>query len=563
MVYDLCPDQFVKDARVFVEQLAKVDYINLFVNCLADERCAEAEFLLKGREEPAQAQEGKVNRVCSLLIETMTQISSGKLLLAIITCHTKTSPPALDKVLAMIKELKAREIAEQDAAKKLPPVAPHIDPNRPKKKADVSADEALEFTSWLVKADKLYDIALQTYDINMVLQVAKHTQKDPKEYLPYLKSLQALEPVYRKYQIQKDLKQYPLALAELSQAPEDSYVEEALELVQKHQLYEQGLKLYEARPKTRGRIALAYADQLAKTNRHELAASMYRLAGALDKALDCYKKSENWPLARTIAMLMHWTPEKVKELAEEFLGVCRTGDDYRGMVTIMLDLYKSKDLAGKDAVEELIGVLVKARDYFKAIELAAENGREDLIAGEIRKGVMLAKDILWNDLAAAITGFTEKRKRLLVVQEKKRTLPTLSEESLIPSGLDFDARSESGRSKSSRTSKRSKSGSGESRRRAIKAKAVIKEGSRYEEEQLIDFLESMTPSAETAKDAEYVRKCLDFYGCSEDSAKLAAMLKDLQTLTSSPVLSLEQQKFAEANQTFFELFPKLKPKQAH
>ena len=50
----------------------------------------------------------------------------------------------------------------------------------------------------------------------MVLQVAKHTQKDPKQYLPYLKQLQELEPIYRKFKIQKDLKQYTLALAELA-----------------------------------------------------------------------------------------------------------------------------------------------------------------------------------------------------------------------------------------------------------------------------------------------------------------------------------------------------------
>eukprot|EP00831_Metopus_contortus_P037977 TRINITY_DN29914_c0_g1_i2.p1 TRINITY_DN29914_c0_g1~~TRINITY_DN29914_c0_g1_i2.p1 ORF type:complete len:150 (-),score=41.17 TRINITY_DN29914_c0_g1_i2:179-628(-) len=107
----------------------------------------------------------------------------------------------------------------------------------------VSAEEALEYACWLVKADKLYDIALQTYDINVVLMVAKHTQKDPKEYLPYLKSLQILEPVYRRYQIQKDLKQFGKALFELSLDPE-KYTSEAIELIEKYKLYEEALEYF-------------------------------------------------------------------------------------------------------------------------------------------------------------------------------------------------------------------------------------------------------------------------------------------------------------------------------
>ena len=46
--------------------------------------------------------------------------------------------------------------------------------------------------------------------------VAKHTQKDPKEYLPYLKSLQELDPILCRYQINFDLKHYEDALFELS-----------------------------------------------------------------------------------------------------------------------------------------------------------------------------------------------------------------------------------------------------------------------------------------------------------------------------------------------------------
>lgn len=46
--------------------------------------------------------------------------------------------------------------------------------------------------------------------------VAKQTQKDPKEFLPYLKKLQEMDPILMKFQINYDLKYYEDALIELS-----------------------------------------------------------------------------------------------------------------------------------------------------------------------------------------------------------------------------------------------------------------------------------------------------------------------------------------------------------
>lgn len=50
----------------------------------------------------------------------------------------------------------------------------------------LGSHEALEYVSWLVKPDRLYDVALTTYDFDLVTLVATQTQKDPKEYVPYL-----------------------------------------------------------------------------------------------------------------------------------------------------------------------------------------------------------------------------------------------------------------------------------------------------------------------------------------------------------------------------------------
>ena len=73
-------------------------------------------------------------------------------------------------------------------------VPPHLNPKTGKKDIDpnslkIGSKEALEYVSWLVNPNRLFDVALTTYDFDLVTLVATQTQKDPKEYVPYLSEL--------------------------------------------------------------------------------------------------------------------------------------------------------------------------------------------------------------------------------------------------------------------------------------------------------------------------------------------------------------------------------------
>lgn len=59
----------------------------------------------------------------------------------------------------------------------------------------VPAEKALKHLTLLSDVDKLFDTALGMYDFGLVTLVAPRTQKDPKEYMPFLKYLQTLNPV--------------------------------------------------------------------------------------------------------------------------------------------------------------------------------------------------------------------------------------------------------------------------------------------------------------------------------------------------------------------------------
>ena len=128
-------------------------------------------------------------------------IISNKYITSILHSYTKKSPPEIFDALKLVLSLKNEE-------KKLKK-------EYTEEKSSI-ADQALEYLCWVVNANTLYDYALKTYDFELVIMVAKHTQKDPKEYLPYLKSLQEKESALMRYQINFDMKHYEDALIELS-----------------------------------------------------------------------------------------------------------------------------------------------------------------------------------------------------------------------------------------------------------------------------------------------------------------------------------------------------------
>ena len=99
-----------------------------------------------------------------------------------------------------------------------------------------AVEDAVKYIIFLVDADTLFDVALGMYDFSLVLLVAQHAQKvpfyeyffslanmlrslqDPREYLPFLRELRALEKYYQRFRIDDHLKRYQSALRNLSLA---------------------------------------------------------------------------------------------------------------------------------------------------------------------------------------------------------------------------------------------------------------------------------------------------------------------------------------------------------
>jgi elongator complex protein 1 len=90
-------------------------------------------------------------------------------------------------------------------------------------------EDAVKYMIFLVDADKLLDTALGMYDFSLVLMIAQHAQKvsfilsrlpslvndnaqDPREYLPSLRELRALDKYYQRFKIDDHLRRHESAL---------------------------------------------------------------------------------------------------------------------------------------------------------------------------------------------------------------------------------------------------------------------------------------------------------------------------------------------------------------
>ena len=156
--------------------------------------------------------------------------------------------------------------------------------------------------------------------------MAERSQKDPKEYLPFLNELKKhTPPAYRRYKIDLHLKRYKDALQNLSEI-HDEHREELLELIQAHRLYKEALKHLPAASQVRVNISQpsfllssipsnsmppplqtqkevcgAYGDYLVAKKYYEDAAMIYERGALQAEAVAAWEKSLNWRMCLTAA----------------------------------------------------------------------------------------------------------------------------------------------------------------------------------------------------------------------------------------------------------------------
>lgn len=240
----------------------------------------------------------KVDHICDSMRIAMENINPHKYCLSILTSHVKKTTPELEIVLQKVHQLPGNVPSGADA---------------------VSAEEALKYLLLLVDVNELYDLSLGTYDFDLVLMVAEKSQKDPKEYLPFLNTLKKMEPNYQRFTIDKYLKRYEKALGHLSKCGPEHFAE-CLHFIKDKNLYKEALKLYQPSSQQYRIVSIAYGEHLMRERLYEPAGLVFARCGARERALSAFVACGSWQQALCVAAQLHLTKDKIAGLARTLAG---------------------------------------------------------------------------------------------------------------------------------------------------------------------------------------------------------------------------------------------------
>lgn len=222
----------------------------------------------------------KINRICDAVLSVLDTKTSTNLQ-NIITANVCKSPPALEDGLLII----ARLMADNEAM----------------------GEKALEHICFLADVNRLYDNALGLYDLDLALLVAQKSQKDPREYLPFLQKLQEMPLTRRKFSIDDHLGRPKKALSHLFELSHEDFSEFEAYTV-KHTLYNHALSLVRYNPTQLNAIMALYAAYLESNSHFHEAALAYESLHSYDLATACYQRASSSFWRETLFCASQQTP---------------------------------------------------------------------------------------------------------------------------------------------------------------------------------------------------------------------------------------------------------------
>ncbi|XP_061580732.1 elongator complex protein 1 [Cololabis saira] len=498
LIYDHNPQVFLENIGTFITQLGSISHINLFLTELKEEDMTGSMYP-RPESSPVQPRPGaahkKVDVVCDALRVAMETMDPNKFCLSILTAHVKKTVPELEIALQKVHELREN-----------PPAAPGA----------VTAEEALKFLLFLVNVNDLYEHSLGTYDFDLVLMVAEKSQKDPKEYLPFLNMLKSLEPNYQRYTIDKHLKRYRKALVHLSKCGEEHFPE-VLQLVKEQKLFSEALRFYAADTSQYKFLSCVYAEYLVEQQQAEQAGLLLWRCRETVRALQAFTNCSSWRSAICVAQQIPLPPDQLallaRDLAEKLIEQRRYAE-----AALLLDQY------AKDC-EEAILALITGAVWEEALRLIYMHNRQDITETNLKPALLEALNTQTVFLEAQVATFSRHRNRLVVVREQKEKarLDMLDEDG--PDCPDAELYSEASSvmsgSKYSHSNSRISSRSSKNRRKAERKKLSLKEGSPMEDRALMFTLsEIITTVDKMREEIHNLLKALVLFQFDKQAEKL-------------------------------------------
>lgn len=285
LLYDHNPNLFMQNATQFINDIDNASWLSLFLSELKSEDVTETTYASsyqgkgsqnnKSKKERETELNSKVEKICDILKNIMEERHDSN----------RFIQPIL---ISLVK--KQQTVAFEDALKKLKQIRDNE--SLTNKEERVSSEDALKYLLYLVDVNVLFDTALGMYDFDLTMFIAEKSQKDPKEYIPFLNQLKNLEENYMKFNIDKHLKRYTKALEHIVKLNEK--FDECYEFIKKHDLYMNALKLFNVRSTEYREIAKAFGEFYMSKSKYREAAIMFHKAECLKESLNAHKLAGNY-----------------------------------------------------------------------------------------------------------------------------------------------------------------------------------------------------------------------------------------------------------------------------
>lgn len=411
----------------------------------------------------------KINRICDAFLDVLQNRTTTNLQ-NIITANVCKSPPDLEAGLLVVASLR--------------------------KESDELAEKAAEHICFLADVNQLYNHALGLYDTELAVLIAQQSQKDPREYLPYLQALQQMEPIRRQFTIDTDLGRHGKALQHLHDL---DVFEELKTYTKKHSLYPTALNLYRYQEERLKELMRLHAEYLSANNKYSEAGIAYEFLNDYNSALTAYQSANMWQEALSSAYLIPLPKSDLEELATSLADTLTETKHYFEAASIHIDHLHD--------IETSARLLCRGYHYASAIRLVSLHSKPQLLTDIIDPGLIEGSATITELLADMKVQLNAQIPRLRELREKKITNPfafyagteeggadipdnvSLAPTDATTSGGTFMTkytRRTDGTVASNATRKTSKN-----RRREERKRARGKKGSVYEEEYLVSSIERL------------------------------------------------------------------------
>ncbi|CRK20663.1 hypothetical protein BN1723_002631 [Verticillium longisporum] len=496
ILYDHQPEQFLAHVGLFLDQLKDVTYIDLFLSSLREEDVTQAMYKDTKRtaDRPSeitpnvptgeQESKSKVNKICNSILKSL-QSKKDTNLQNIITAHVCKVPPALDDGLTLVSGLMQED--------------------------EKLAEKAIEHICFLVDVNRLYDNALGLYNLELALLVAQQSQRDPREYLPFIQDLHQLPTLRRHFQIDDHLERRGKALVHLKSL--DAF-DELQQYVVKYALYQEALDLYRYDKTKHRTLTNLFAEHLESRSKYRDAGLAYEFLENYSKATACYRASgaSSWRECLYAAQQQKpaLSPDALSDLASSLADALTEAKDHTSAATIYVEYLSS--------IESAIRSLCKGSHFAEALRLISQKARLDLLSTIFDPALVDALSSTTDLLADCKAQLRAQVPRIMELRRRAEEDPLAFYEGErgpagadIPDDVSIAASSRISTSASLFTRYTGKAGSvgtvgtgvsratSKNRRREEKKRARGRKGTVYEEEYLVASVRRLVERIESVK----------------------------------------------------------------